>query len=182
MTHTNRLHRPPPLAEYVPGRSSRLHLAGQTAAWGSGPCPPAAATQLIAYALTNMATLGLDRNDRRTGGRLRASRACGRADGIPSGPRGCARRYATDQGSYVATGWRSSTSETIEIPHLSTGFAEPRTFIGTALTDTGRGTFTLSGRPITDDKTLSQLDLADDEAAIEVPKSKRTFYGASTAG
>ncbi|MEU4838603.1 4a-hydroxytetrahydrobiopterin dehydratase [Nocardia testacea] len=64
---TNRLHRPPPLAEYVPGRSSRLHLAGQTAAWGSGPCAPAAATQLIAYALTNMATLGLDRNDRRTG-------------------------------------------------------------------------------------------------------------------
>ncbi len=94
----------------------------------------------------------------------------------------CPTLYATDQGSYVATGWRTGTSETIEIPHLLMGFAEPHTFIGTALTETGRGTFTLSGRPITDDKTLSRLDLADDEAAIEVPKSKRTFYGASTAG
>lgn len=42
------------------------------------------------------------------------------------------------------------------------------------------GTFTLTGRPITDDETLAQLDLADDETAIEVPKLERTFYGAAS--
>lgn len=47
------------------------------------------------------------------------------------------------------------------------------------MTDTGRGTFTLSGRPITDAETLGQLTLAADETAIEVPKLERTFYGAA---
>ncbi|WP_256668308.1 hypothetical protein [Nocardia cyriacigeorgica] len=46
---------------------------------------------------------------------------------------------------------------------------------------TGRGTFTLSGRPVTEPDTLAQLDLAEDETAIEVPKLERNFYGASAA-
>jgi hypothetical protein len=61
---------------------------------------------------------------------------------------------------------------------LLTGFAETDTFIGATLRDTGRGTFTLTGRPITEPDTLVQLDLAPNETAIEVPKIKRTFYGA----
>lgn len=47
------------------------------------------------------------------------------------------------------------------------------------MTDTGRGTFRLTGRPVTDPEDLAQLTLADDESAIEVPKIRRTFYGAA---
>jgi len=96
-----------------------------------------------------------------------------------SGTNDCPTLYATDQESFLVQGWRTGTPEKIEIPHLLTGFAEPRTYIGTTLTDTGRGTFLLSGRPITDADTLSQLKLSDDETAIEVPKLERTFYGAT---
>lgn len=89
----------------------------------------------------------------------------------------CPTLYATDLG-YLAQGWRTGHPGTIEIPHLLLGFAEPDTFIGATLTDTGRGTFLVTGRPITDHETLSQLDLAANETAIEVPKAERTFYGA----
>ncbi|MGY1947451.1 hypothetical protein [Nocardia asiatica] len=92
---------------------------------------------------------------------------------------GCPSLYATDQASYLVQGWKTDTPGKIEIPHLLTGFAEADTFLGTTMTDTGRGTFTLAGRPVTDDETLSQLDLATDETAIEVPKLGRTFYGAA---
>ncbi|MCP2318952.1 hypothetical protein APR12_004315 [Nocardia amikacinitolerans] len=94
---------------------------------------------------------------------------------------GCPSLYATDQASYLVQGWVTDNPETVEIPHLLTGFAEPDTFIGSAMTDTGRGTFTLSGRPVTEPETLAQLDLAEDESAIEVPKRERTFYGAAGA-
>ncbi len=93
---------------------------------------------------------------------------------------GCPSLFAKDN-SYVVAGWRTGRPETVEIPHLLTGFAEPDTFIGAMMTDTGRGTFTLTGRPITDSETLVELDLADDETAIETPKSERTFYGATAA-
>lgn len=91
---------------------------------------------------------------------------------------GCPTLYATDQGSYLAQGWKTGQPETIEIPHLLLGFVEPDTFIGASLVDTGRGTFTLTGTPITDYETLSQLELAVNETAIEVPKAERKFYGA----
>lgn len=90
---------------------------------------------------------------------------------------GCPALYATDHGSYLAIGWTTDEAATIEIPHLLTGFAEPRTFIGATMTDTGRGTFTVTGRPITDNETLIRLDLAEDESAVELPKLGRTFYG-----
>ncbi|WP_433654007.1 hypothetical protein ACQPW1_25435 [Nocardia sp. CA-128927] len=67
--------------------------------------------------------------------------------------------------------------EVVEIPHLLLGFAEPDTFVGATMTDTGRGTFTLTGRAVTEPETLAQLELADNETAIEVPKAERTFYG-----
>lgn len=90
----------------------------------------------------------------------------------------CPTLYATDQDSYLVQGWQTPTPETIEIPHLLTGFAQADTFIGTTMTDSGRGTFTLSGRRVTEPETLAQLDLAPNESAIEVPKIRRTFYGA----
>ncbi|MFE9326633.1 hypothetical protein ACIHDR_34530 [Nocardia sp. NPDC052278] len=91
---------------------------------------------------------------------------------------GCPTLYATDQGSYLVQGWETAKADSIEIPHLLTGFAQADTFIGATMTDTGGGTFTLSGRPVTEPETLAQLDLATNETAIEVPKIRRTFYGA----
>jgi hypothetical protein len=96
-----------------------------------------------------------------------------------SGVKDCPTLFATEKGTYLVQGWRTGRSDTVEIPHLLTGFAEQDTFIGAAMTDTGRGTFTLVGRPVTETDTLAQLDLEDDETAIEVPKLERTFYGAT---
>ncbi|BDT92742.1 hypothetical protein IFM12275_27180 [Nocardia sputorum] len=69
----------------------------------------------------------------------------------------------------------------MEIPHLLTWFSEPDTFIGSTMTDTGRGTFTVSGRPITEPDVLGMSTLAEDETAIEVPKLGGTFYGNAAA-
>ena len=91
---------------------------------------------------------------------------------------GCPSLYATDHESYLVQGWRTDRTEIVEIPHLLTGFAEPDTFLGAVLTDTGRGTFTLTGQPVTDQSVLCQLDVAANETVIEIPKSERTFYGA----
>ncbi|WP_067680810.1 hypothetical protein [Nocardia miyunensis] len=90
----------------------------------------------------------------------------------------CPSLLATDQGTYVAQGWRTGRADTVEIPHLLTGFAEPDTYLGATLTDTGRGTFLVTGRPISEPDVLAQLTLADDESAIEIPKNRRAFYGA----
>lgn len=99
--------------------------------------------------------------------------------GSPSS--GCPTLFAADPG-YLVQGWTTDDPGTVEIPHLLTGFAEPDTFLGATMTDTGRGTFRLSGTPVTDPETLAQLSLADDETAIHVPKLERTFYGhAATA-
>ncbi len=95
---------------------------------------------------------------------------------------GCPSLYATAQGSYLVQGWRTGEPETVEIPHLLTGFAEPDTFIGATMIDTGRGTFRLTGRPIADHETLSQLVLEDNETAIEVPKAERNYYGGTSLG
>ncbi|WP_245720889.1 hypothetical protein [Nocardia pseudovaccinii] len=96
---------------------------------------------------------------------------------------GCPSLYATDRGTYICQGWRTSTPERIEIPHLLLGFAEPDTFIGAAMTDTGRGTFTLSGAPVVDAEALAQMDIYPDETCVEVLKLERKFYGnAASAG
>lgn len=98
-----------------------------------------------------------------------------------SGAGQCPTLYATDQDTYLVQGWTTGKRETVEIPHLLLGFAEPDTFVGATMTDTGRGTFSVSGRPVADAETLAQLVLADDETAIEVPKLEREFYGATAA-
>ncbi|MFE2996043.1 hypothetical protein ACFXG4_13620 [Nocardia sp. NPDC059246] len=71
--------------------------------------------------------------------------------------------------------------ETVEIPHLLLGFLAPDTFIGVALSDTGRGTFTLTGNPMCDPEIVDELAMEPNETAIEVPVAERSFYGATTA-
>lgn len=79
-------------------------------------------------------------------------------------------------------GWKTDQPGTVEIPHLLLGYALPDTFVGAPMTDTGRGTFTLSGMPVTDAQVLGGIDIYADETCIEVPKAERTFYGATRAG
>ncbi|MEG8179412.1 hypothetical protein GZH49_12825 [Nocardia terpenica] len=91
----------------------------------------------------------------------------------------CPSLYETDRGSFLVQGWITDQLGTIEIPHLLLGFVEPDTFIGAAMRDTGRGTFNLSGQPVTDPEVLARLELAENETVIEVPRRERTFYGAA---
>ncbi|MEV2219064.1 hypothetical protein AB0E01_04210 [Nocardia vinacea] len=98
-----------------------------------------------------------------------------------SGTNDCPTLYATDQGSYAIIGWVTDRPETVEIPHLLLGFLEPDTFIDATMTDSGRGTFLVSGSPITDRATLGQMTMETYETAIEVPKAERTFYGATAS-
>ncbi len=93
----------------------------------------------------------------------------------------CPTLYATDHGSFVIQGWRTDHPGIIEIPHALLGFVEQGSYIGAVLSDTGRGTFTLSGPVMTDPETLGRLELAEDEMVIEVPALERTFFGAAAA-
>jgi hypothetical protein len=92
----------------------------------------------------------------------------------------CPTLLSCDDG-YLVQAWTTESPGTVELPHRLLGFLEPDTFIGTPMTDTGRGTFLLTGTPVTDPATLVQLDIADDETVIAVPKAERTFYGATAA-
>ncbi|MBF6188733.1 hypothetical protein IU443_21650 [Nocardia farcinica] len=98
-----------------------------------------------------------------------------------SGQGQCPSLYATDRNTYLVQGWQTGQAGRVEIPHLLLGFVEPDTFVGATMTDTGRGTFTLSGHPVNDAEALAHLVLAEDEMVIEVPKLEREFYGAIAA-
>ena len=91
-----------------------------------------------------------------------------------SGTNDCPTLYTTDQGTYVVVGWVTDTPGVVEIPHLLLGFLEPRYYMSTTLTDTGRGTFIVSGKPVVSD----ELKMETYETAIEVPMAERMFYGA----
>jgi hypothetical protein len=81
--------------------------------------------------------------------------------------------YATDRDTYVVQGWRvPGRPGLIEIPHPLLAFLTPGTCLGALLTDTGHGTFTLTGPPVTDPEALSQMDVPDHELCIEVETGK----------
>lgn len=94
-----------------------------------------------------------------------------------SDKKNCPSLYETDQGSYLVQGWKTDRPGTVEIPHVLLGFVGQEGFIDAAMSDTGRGSFTLSGHSVTDSETLEQLTMEDFEAAIEVPRAERTYFG-----
>ncbi|WP_460699941.1 hypothetical protein [Nocardia thraciensis] len=77
----------------------------------------------------------------------------------------------------MIVGWRTEKSETVEIPHLLLGYLPHESFIRATLIDTGRGTFTVTGEPVTDSQMMEKLSMESYEAAIEVPKAERTYFG-----
>lgn len=76
--------------------------------------------------------------------------------------------YATDRNSYLVQGWRTTTADSIEIPHGLLRWLEPETCLGRVLTDTGHGTFILNGDPIIDQEVLAEMKIPDHESAVEV--------------
>lgn len=86
--------------------------------------------------------------------------------------------YATDRNTYVVQGWRvEELKEGVEIPHRLLNHIEPGTYLGALLTDTGRGSFVLSGRSVTDSEALSQMNIPGHETCVEVPKEKEFWFG-----
>ncbi|WP_433661150.1 hypothetical protein ACQPW1_02420 [Nocardia sp. CA-128927] len=90
--------------------------------------------------------------------------------------------YASDHGTYVVQGWRTDTANTIEIPHGLIRHLQPDTCLGALLHDTGHGTFTLTGRPVTDSAALAQLKTPDHETSVEVPVGQEIRPDATPRG
>ncbi len=61
----------------------------------------------------------------------------------------CPQLFAADSG-YVVVAWKTDRTEIVEIPHALLGFLEKNTYLDVHLSDTGRGTFALTGKPVTD--------------------------------
>ena len=89
--------------------------------------------------------------------------------------------FATDRNTYVVQGWKVDENQgSVEIPHRLLLHVEPGTYLGSLMNDTGRGSFVLSGTPITDAHTLSQMDIPEHETCVEVPKEKEVWFGGTT--
>ncbi len=58
---------------------------------------------------------------------------------------------------YIVQGWSTDRPDTIEIPHGLLSYLQSRTCLGALLHDTGRGTFLLSGKPVTDAEALERI-------------------------
>jgi hypothetical protein len=95
--------------------------------------------------------------------------------GGPTGGDGSPRLWKTDRGSFVVQGWRTNAQDVIEIPHQLLGYAELDTCLSVELHDTGRGTFTLSGRPVIDPNALTTMNLPDYETAVEVQIAEANY-------
>jgi hypothetical protein len=83
----------------------------------------------------------------------------------------------------VVQGWKvAGQPASVEIPPRLLGYLEPHTCLGTRLYDTGRGSFILSGVPVTDPLVLAQMDTPDHETSVEVAKEKAATEGSRLNG
>ena len=91
--------------------------------------------------------------------------------------------YATDRNTYMVQGWKvEGDDESAEIPHRLLKHVEPGTYLGALMTDTGRGSFVLSGQSVTDEEALSQMDIPGHETCVEIPKEKAVWFGGVATG
>jgi hypothetical protein len=90
--------------------------------------------------------------------------------------------YATDRNTLVVQGWKvEGHHDRVEIPHPLLGYLEKGTCLGTLLQDSGHGTFTLRGEPVTDPEALAQMDIPDHELSVEVPVGQEIRPDASSS-
>lgn len=91
--------------------------------------------------------------------------------------------FATDRDTYVVQGWKVPMHpDSVEIPHRLLKHVEAGTYLGAHLADTGRGSFTLSGTPVTDTEALSNMNVPGHESCVEVPKESEVWFGGVPAG
>lgn len=94
--------------------------------------------------------------------------------GGPTGEVGSPRLYATDHNTLIVQGWKTDRTDRIEIPHRLLQWAEAGTCLA-GLVDTGHGTFSLSGKPVTDPDTLATMAIPGHETAIEIPVAEEVY-------
>ncbi|MGH3695345.1 MAG: hypothetical protein ACRDRX_15385 [Pseudonocardiaceae bacterium] len=91
--------------------------------------------------------------------------------------------YATDRNTYLVQGWKvEGHNDSVEIPHRLLKHVEPGTYLGALMTDTGRGSFVLSGQTVTDVETLSQMNIPGQETCVEVPRKTEAWFGGVATG
>lgn len=91
--------------------------------------------------------------------------------------------FATDRDTYVVQGWKvPGRSDSVEIPHRLLAYVEAGTYVGAGMFDTGHGSFTLSGDPVTDEEALSYMDISSHETCVEIPKESEVWFGGATTG
>lgn len=89
--------------------------------------------------------------------------------------------FATDRETYVVQGWKvTGQPNSVEVPARLLDHLEPGAGLGAVLRDTGRGSFIVSGAPVTDVEALSQMDIPGHETCVEISKAKEEAGGAST--
>lgn len=89
--------------------------------------------------------------------------------------------FATDQDSYVVQGWKVPGEEaSVEVPQRLLGHLEPGTSLAADLSDTGRGSYLLSGALVTDAEALAQMDIPGHETCVEVGKRREETNGAAS--
>lgn len=94
--------------------------------------------------------------------------------GGPSGSQGSPRLYATDRDTFAVQGWKTGRVDRIEIPHKLIAYAEPGTCLA-GLSDTGHGTFLLTGIPFTDAEALAAMAIPSHEAVLELPVGREVI-------
>lgn len=91
--------------------------------------------------------------------------------------------YATDRSTYVVQGWKLAGHPTqVEIPHRLLGHVEQGKCLGSHLDDTGRGSFILSGEPVTDGEALAQMHIPGHETCVEVTMKKEVRVSGAATG
>ncbi|WP_280362837.1 hypothetical protein [Nocardia wallacei] len=102
--------------------------------------------------------------------------------GGESGGDGSPRLYVTetDPPRYAVQGWLTGNPGTVEIPHKLLWFTESGTCIS-GVRDTGRGSFLLSGEPLTDPEALAAMHIPAHESAVLVPIGQEVRPDAPTA-
>jgi hypothetical protein len=86
--------------------------------------------------------------------------------------------FATDRNTYVVQGWKvPGHTDQVEIPQRLLKHLQDGTYLGVELIDSGRGGFTLSGKPVTDAEALSQMDIPGHETCVEVLRNEEVWFG-----
>lgn len=79
--------------------------------------------------------------------------------------------FATDGNTYVVQGWRvPDEPASVEIPTKLLRHLEGSPELDASLQHTGRDSYILSGKPVTDAEALAQMDIPGHETCIEVGK------------